>query len=54
MKLNIGTKVWIVIDNEGNVKGVWNSLYHAEKQAERLKLDIKKNIKTSQYLGGIE
>ena len=54
MRLNVGTMVWVVIDNEGNVKGVWNSLYHAEQHAIRLKLDIKENIKTSQYLGGIE
>lgn len=53
MKIGAGTIVWVVIDNDGIVKGVWNSLYHAEKQAERLKLDIKNNIHKSTYLGGV-
>ena len=53
MKISVGTKVWIVIDDSGMVKGVWNSLYHAEQQAIRLKLDIQKNVHTSTYLGGI-
>lgn len=53
MKIGVGTQVWIVIDNEGNIEGVWNSSYHAIKQCERLKLDVTKNIKVSTYLGGV-
>ena len=41
------------IDNDGNVKGVWNSSYHAIEQCKILKLDIDKNIKISTYLGGV-
>lgn len=54
MKIGVGTQVWVVIDNENNVRGVWNSWYHAKQQAERLNLDIDSNIKVSQYLGGID
>lgn len=53
MKIGVGKKIWIVIDNDGNAKAVFNSLYHAEKYAKTLKLDINKNIKESQYVGGI-
>lgn len=51
--LKVGYQVWIVIDDNGEVKGVWNSGYHTEQQTNRLGLDIKKNIKISQYLGGV-
>lgn len=50
--LKVGYQVWIVIDDAGEVKGVWNSRLFAEKQVNELKLNIEKNIKTSTYLGG--
>ena len=53
MKIGTGTMVWVVIDNNGKVIGVWNSCYHAEKHCKGLNLDIKKNIQTSTYLGGV-
>ena len=53
MKIGVGTQVWVVIDNEGKIQGVWNSSYHAIEQCKVLKLDIDKNIKTGQYLGGV-
>lgn len=52
-KLGVGYLVWVVINDEGEVMGVWNSYYHAQKQAEKLKLNINKNIKKSVYLGGV-
>ena len=53
MKIGVGTQVWIVIDNNGHVYGVWNSLYHAEKYAKARGLDIYVNVKQSTYLGGV-
>lgn len=53
MKIAVGTQVWVVIDNDGIIKGVWNSGHHAEQQAIRLGLDPKKNVQISQYLGGV-
>lgn len=59
MKIEVGTCVWVVIDDEGQIRGVWNSLRHAEKQCQRLNIDIDnkdnyhRHIKRSQYLGGV-
>lgn len=53
MKIAVGTMVWVVINNEGKVLGVWNSWYHAKNQAEKNNLDINKNIQESTYLGGV-
>lgn len=53
MKIGPGTQVWIVIDDTGAIRGVWNSWHHAEMQALRIKVNPETNIQVSQYLGGI-
>lgn len=59
MRIDVGTQVWVVVDDEGKIHGVWNSWYHAKEQAVRLKLKIdtkedeNKHIKVSTYLGGV-
>lgn len=53
MKISAGTQVWVVINNNNEVKGVWNSWHHAELQTLRLQLDPNKNIQVTCYLGGI-
>lgn len=51
--IGVGTTVWIVIDDNGHVYGVWNSANHAMRYAKEHGLDIYGNVKQSTYLGGI-